>query len=99
MKVDISVDVGDQGDIAMFMELLARVPALRSAMRRTNYGYALEVRDDHARYLTALMVERLTGAETYEQWLAKNTDIEPKAGMIQACFAAPFPPSRSLGER
>lgn len=100
MRVEISIGHDAIGDMRMFIELQARVPALRNSLHRAvDGGYVLQAEGDHARYLLALIIERLTGAETYEEWLARNTGKNPALELLRACIEAPTPTPRSLGDR
>lgn len=66
----------------MFVELMAQIPALRGP--RINEGkFSVTVEADHARYLVALMIERMRGSETYEQWLAKNAGENPSKALLK----------------
>lgn len=99
MKIQISVSRTESDDVLMFTELTARVPALRQQLRIGSDGYVLEVEGDRARYLVALMNERLAGTEEYEAWQARNTGVVHAHELMRLGMRQPTTIQPRLGEK
>jgi hypothetical protein len=83
MRIEIAVCLSDADDAGLLIELTTKVPEVRASLRRAEDGYVVEATGDRARYLMALMIERLYGTETYEQWLARNTGTNPRRELLR----------------
>lgn len=88
VKLEISLDPNDRDDLRMFVELIRL--GMPAGMERTTEVVA-RATDDHARYLVALMIESLQGAETYEQWLKKCTAEVPRVALLRRATGGSTP--------